>query len=147
MIYTLTCTRCRQGYPRAEFRKRGGGLHKLCPKCRKKEYAARSTTKKRMLLAKQEYDNHIRDEYVRKKTKTLQVEFNRVTRLNRTRIRILKANTKPTKATTKNLAYREKQQAIWQRVLDEMLTKVRAGEQIPLGLCEYYTEHVCTDRL
>lgn len=144
-MYTLCCPVCKQHFPRHMYRKRGEGMHKTCPNCRKKEYARRSVLRKQMKQAHAIIEAQAREAWIKKKTKELQVEFNRVSRLNRTRIRALKANENPTKATIRNLAHREEQQAIWQAALEEMLTKVAAGEKITIGLREYYSENLCTD--
>lgn len=145
IMYTLNCLQCKQPHPRADYRKRGGGLHKLCPVCRKKEYNERAKLRQRIKANKETLEQRAAETYIKRRVEALTVEFNRVTRTNRTRIRILTKNEKPTKTTTRNLAFRQKQQERWALALSEMLKKIRAGERIDVSLREYYSENVCTD--
>lgn len=145
IMYTLICLQCKEPYPRADFRKRGGGVHKICPLCRKKEYNERAKLRQRIKANKETLEQRAAETYIKRRVEALTVEFNRVTRTNRTRIRILTKNEKPTKTTTRNLAFRQKQQERWASALSEMLKRVRAGERLDMSLREYFSENVCSD--
>lgn len=146
MIYTLPCKQCKTEHPRKEYRKRGGGVHKLCLTCRKKEYNERARLRQRMRYNAQTLDQRAKEVRIVRTIDALQKEFSAVTRTNRHRIKAMLANPKPTKATVKGLALRQSLQSQWQKGLDELLAKVHAGENVG-SLREYMENKQCSDVL
>lgn len=143
-MYTLPCCECKQDHPRARYRKRGGGVHKICPDCRKKEYNERARLRQRMKVNKETLEQREAEVYKKRRIKALTVEYNRITAQNKARIRIMQANPKPTKATIRNLAWRLAEQERWHTGLQNMKEKLCAGER--LGQClRDYLEGRCID--
>jgi len=144
MNYTLPCKLCNEDRPRKEYRKRGGGVHKLCQACRKKQADALYKLKAKMRYNAQTLGERAREVKMVRTIDALNREFSAVTRMNRHRIKMLMLNPKPTKATMKYLHIRQLLQSQWQQGLDELIAKVHAGETVG-SLRDYMEGKQCLD--
>lgn len=139
---TLDCKQCKAVLDRKLFRKKGGGVHSLCPKCRKKKYNDRARIKKRMVLRKEQYALAVAEEVKMIRAARLTHEYKDAIRNNSVRLKALHSNEKPTKATEKYLAVRTYLHEVWTDAYNELLVRIESGNAVP-SLSEYMEGRQC----
>lgn len=140
MDYMVACKLCGAEHHRREYRKRGGGVHKMCKACR----AQASTERWRALTQIKEAKRQLKQQQLERAVHMLASEYNRATGQNRTKIKALSTNPKPTRATIKNLAVRQTLQSQWDAAYSELLEKLYAGEPYQ-SLRTYMENRQCLD--
>ncbi len=133
--YRICCPKCKYLMPRSAFTKQCGGVHRKCITCRDAERYASSDRRKAQKT------RETRATIQRKETVIDQIkkEFSRETYLNHWRLKRLKDNKRPTRATTKSIEARTKAQEKWQTALDEVSRRVEAGENLTT-IQDYFEE-------
>lgn len=126
-MYMITCIGCNQPHHRKAFRKKGGGVHNMCPVCRRRELAKERRLLYRIKAAVETAKHKQMLIDIEKRKARLIHEFNAATTQNRARIKALSANPKPTKATVKWLERRIEVQALWENTLKQLLLEVEAN--------------------
>lgn len=106
----------------------------MCHKCRKREYNDRAKVKHKI----SDYVAETEAERKQRLVRALESEYLKATRDNRVRLAVLQANTKPTKATTRNLTRRLELQAQWSMGLQELKKRIENNE--PVGSLRDYME-------
>lgn len=142
--YKLPCKLCKEEFPRKDYRKRGGGVHKLCKACRQKSINQRAQLRRKIKYNAQTLEQRAAEVKLVRTIDRLTKEFTASTSMNRHRIKVLLANPKPTKATVKYLHIRQQLQSQWQQGLDELLAKAHAGETVG-SLRDYMEGRQCLD--
>lgn len=145
-MYTLACKGCNVEHHRREYRKHGGGVHKICPICRKKAYNDRARIRQQMKVNHESLEQRTFEVRKLRTIEAITKEFNAATRINRNRIKTMLTSVKPTKATIKHLAKRQYLQAQWQQGLDELIARAHAGEVVG-SLRDYMESRQCLDVL
>lgn len=140
MDYIVACKLCGAEHHRREYKKRGGGVHKMCKACRAQANTERWRAKAQIMNAKRA----LKQEQLERAVHMLTAEYNRATGQNRTKIKALSSNPKPTRATIKSLAVRQTLQVQWDAAYSELLEKLYAGEQYQ-SLRSYMENRQCLD--
>lgn len=138
--YTVACSLCGDTYHRKEYKKHGGGVYKICKSCRAKV----RTERWRMLTNVRALKKLEADRQRTKAVHKLTVEYNKVTGVNRYKIKSLLSREKPTRATLKSLAVRQTLQEQWDTAYKELLAIVEAGGQYQ-SLRDYMENRQCLD--
>lgn len=124
------CTTCKGLYPRVLYRKKGGGVHPNCPKCRKKVINTRQTIKKKIVLLADVIRGQQEQAARESQRRALMTEYLDITRSNRTRIAaLLKADSRKTYAKTRIRSRMEMQDA-WEAGLDNLMAALDEGQEI-----------------
>ncbi len=124
------CTTCKGLYPRVLYRKKGGGVHPNCPKCRKKVINTRQAIKKKIVLLADVIRGQQEQAARESKRRALMTEYLDITRSNRTRIAaLLKANSHRTYAKTRIRSRMEMQDA-WESGLDNLMAALDEGQEV-----------------
>lgn len=124
------CTACKGLYPRVLYRKKGGGVHPNCPKCRKKVINTRQAIKKKIVLLADVIKGQQEQAARESKRRALMTEYLDITRSNRTRIAaLLKADSRKTYAKTRIRSRMEMQDA-WEAALDNLMAALDEGQEI-----------------
>lgn len=124
------CTTCKGLYPRVLYRKKGGGVHPNCPKCRKKVINTRQAIKKKIVLLADVIKGQQEQAARESQRRALMTEYLDITRSNRTRIAaLLKADSRKTYAKTRIRSRMEMQDA-WEAGLDSLMAALDEGQEI-----------------
>ena len=124
------CTACKGLYPRVLYRKKGGGVHPNCPKCRKKVINTRQAIKKKIVLLADVIRGQQEQAARESQRRALMTEYLDITRSNRTRIAaLLKANSQRTYAKTRIRSRMEMQDA-WEAGLDSLMAAIDEGREV-----------------
>lgn len=124
------CTTCKGLYPRVLYRKKGGGVHPNCPKCRKKVVNTRQAIKKKIVLLADVIKGQQEQAARESQRRALMTEYLDITRSNRTRIAaLLKADSRKTYAKTRIRSRMEMQDA-WEAGLDSLMAALDEGQEI-----------------
>ena len=124
------CTACKGLYPRVLYRKKGGGVHPNCPKCRKKVVNTRQAIKKKIVLLADVIKGQQEQAARESQRRALMTEYLDITRSNRTRIAaLLKADSRKTYAKTRIRSRMEMQDA-WEAGLDSLMAALDEGQEI-----------------
>ena len=124
------CTTCKGLYPRVLYRKKGGGVHPNCPKCRKKVINTRQAIKKKIVLLADVIKGQQEQAARESQRRALMTEYLDITRSNRTRIAaLLRADSRTTYAKTRIRSRMEMQDA-WEAGLDNLMAALDEGQEI-----------------
>lgn len=124
------CTTCKGLYPRVLYRKKGGGVHPNCPKCRKKVINTRQAIKKKIVLLADVIKGQQEQAARESQRRALMTEYLDITRSNRTRIAaLLRADSRKTYAKTRIRSRMEMQDA-WEAGLDSLMAALDEGQEI-----------------
>lgn len=125
------CPVCDESKHRREFRKRGGGFNEVCISCRYKVYSKQYYHRTKLVGLRRLSEEEKRDREKRATEKALMSEYRTATRQNRTRIKALEANIKPTNATIKWLTKRRAIQQVWTDALNTLLDRLHKDKPVP----------------
>ena len=135
------CTACKGLYPRVVYRKKGGGVHPNCPKCRKKVINTRQAIKKKIVLLADVIKGQQEQAAREGLRRALMTEYLDITRSNRTRIAAMINSGSKRAYTQKRIRIRTELQDAWGAGLDNLMAAIDAGHKVP-RLCEYMQRSV-----
>jgi hypothetical protein len=138
--YNILCPGCEQEKHRREFRRHGGGVNTKCRDCLRQEQVeistARSNKKKQLEMLAKRFYTDMNTLTIKGKVHRLNMEFTAATRLNKKRLKALRATERKTPRTLRQITKRELEQNSWESALQYLTEQAKLGVPIP-SLHEY----------
>jgi hypothetical protein len=124
------CATCKGSYPRVLYRKKGGGVHPNCPKCRKKVANTRQAIKKKIVLLADVIKGQQEQAARESQRRALMTEYLDITRSNRTRIAAMVNSGSERAYTHERIRIRTELQDAWGAGLAKLMAALDEGREI-----------------